>query len=560
MIALREPLEAVSDYCDDVLSGEIPAGKYVRLAVERHVSDLERQRADDFPYYFDQAEAEDACIFFPVAFRHAKSKWAGQPFELSPWQMFCNAVLLGWKREDGTRRFRRAHVSVARKNGKTTWCGGLAIYLAIADGEASAEVYIGATKIDQARLLFRDSESMVRQSPHLLKRAKLYKDNIVFNDSKSFIRPLGSDKPFDGLNPHGVFFDELHAWKEHHRPFYDTMRTGSGARPQPLICTITTAGDDRSQLWREEVGYVQNVLEGIHTDETIFGYLASIDEDDDPFDESVWVKANPNLGVSVNHEYLREMVKEAAGGDAVALNRFKRYHCNIMVSSTERAIPTELWQANEAELSDWREADAIAAGFDLGGRNDLASYALCARFKIGEDDEDVPVYRYELKQQSFIAEDSERNLEEPPFPTFIACGMLEKTRHPIQELRESLLTECEDHGIEYIAHDPYQAMQLAADFEENGLKPVKMPQNYSQFNEPIRSFLQSLKEGRVTHDGDPLLSWCASNAVVVQDRTERWMFDKANSKEKIDPLVAAVMAFRAVNAAPASYDGPAFFC
>ena len=196
----------------------------------------------------------------------------------------------------------------------------------------------------------------------------------------------------------------------------------------------------------------------------------------------------------------------------------------------------------------------------LGGRDDLASYALCARFKIGHDENDVPTYRYELKQQSFIAEDSERNLDEPPFPTFIACGMLEKTRHPIQELRESLLTECEEHGIEYIAHDPYQAMQLAADFEENGLKPVKMPQNYSQFNEPIRSFLQSLKEGRVTHDGDPLLSWCASNAVVVQDRTERWMFDKANSKEKIDPLVAAVMAFRAVNAAPASYDGPAFFC
>ena len=178
-----------------------------------------------------------------------------------------------------------------------------------------------------------------------------------------------------------------------------------------------------------------------------------------------------------------------------------------MVSSTERAIPTELWQANEAELSDWREADAIAAGFDLGGRDDLASYALCARFKIGHDENDVPTYRYELKQQSFIAEDSERNLDEPPFPTFIACGMLEKTRHPIQELRESLLTECEEHGIEYIAHDPYQAMQLAADFEENGLKPVKMPQNYSQFNEPIRSFLQSLKEGRVTHDGDPLLSW-----------------------------------------------------
>ena len=558
MIDLAEPLVLVDKYCDDVMTGEIPAGKYVRLAVERHVKDLARVGDDNFPYYFDQQEAEDACLFFPVAFRHAKSKWAGQAFELSPWQMFCNAAILGWKRLDGTRRFRRAHVSVARKNGKTTWCGGLAIYLAFADNEAGAEVYIGATKIDQARLLFRDSESMVRQSPALSKHAKLLKDNISFPGVSSFIRPLGSDKPFDGLNPHGVFFDELHAWKEQQRPFYDTMRTGSGARPQPLIATITTAGDDRSQLWKEETAYIKNVLDGVLADESIFGYIASIDEDDDPLNPECWIKANPNLGVSVGVEYLEEMAQEARS-DNVAMNRFKRYHCNVMVSSTERAIDPVLWSNAAEDLSDWRDADAVAAGVDLGGRDDLAAYALCARFVEGETEEGLPIYRFELRQQSYMSQDTKRNMDEEPWASFVASGSLPVCRHAIQQLRDDLIAECEQYGIEYIAHDPYQAMQLAADLEEEGLSPIKMPQNYAQFNEPIRSFLQDLQEGRIVHSGDSLLAWCAGNAVVVQDRTQRWMFDKANSKQKIDPIVAVVMAYRAVKVAPQRMTGKAFF-
>ena len=558
MIELAEPLVLVDKYCDDVMTGEIAAGKYVRLAVDRHVKDLARVGDADFPYYFDQQEAEDACLFFPVAFRHAKSKWAGQAFELSPWQMFCNACILGWKRLDGTRRFRRAHVSVGRKNGKTTWCGGLAIYLGFADNEASAEVYIGATKIDQARLLFRDSESMVRQSPSLMKHAKLLKDNIAFPGSASFIRPLGSDKPFDGLNPHAVFFDELHAWKEQQRPFYDTMRTGSGARPQPLIATITTAGDDRSQLWKEETTYVKNVLDGVLTDESIFGYIASIDEEDDPLDPDCWVKANPNLGVSVGLEYLEEMAQEARS-DLVAMNRFKRYHCNVMVSSTERAIDPVLWSNAADDLSDWRDADAVAAGFDLGGRDDLAAYALCARFLIGETEEEQPIYRFEVLQKSYMSKDTKRNLDEEPWASFIAAGSLPVCRHAIQQLRDDLIAECEHYGIEYVAHDPYQAMQMAADLEQEGISPIKMPQNYSQFNEPIRAFLADLQENRITHNGDSILTWCAGNAVVVQDRTQRWMFDKANSKQKIDPIVAMIMAYRAVKVAPQRMSGRAFF-
>lgn len=568
MIALAQPLEVVNGYIQGVLSGEIVTGLWVRKAVERHVRDLQRQGDPDFPFYFDEAEAEDACLFFPVAFKHHKSEWAGRHFELSPWQCFCNAVLLGWKRVQTQeeidagkvprRRFKRAHVSVARKNGKTTWAAGLAIYLAFADGEAAAEVYIGATKIEQARLLFRDASAMVRQSKTLGDYSNLLKDNIAFPKSESFIRPLGSDRPFDGLNPHAVFFDELHAWREIHRGFYDTMRTGSGARPQPIICTITTAGDEKSYLWIEESEYVQSVLEGTVEDENIFGYIASLDDEDDPFDESTWIKANPNLGVSVSYEYIRELATEATA-NPMARNRLLRYHCNRKTSSTERAFDLDLWDAAEEELSDWRDADAIAAGFDLGGRDDLASYALCARFLDGETDEGQPIYRYEVRQRSFMHAETERDLTQQPWKLWVSGGQIAVSRYPIQELRDALISDCEDYGISDVAFDPHSATQLAGELEQEGLSPIKMAQNYAQYNEPIRSFMALLTEGKLRQDGDPVLRWCASNAVVVKDKTDRWMFDKASSKEKIDPIVASVMAYRACMLAKSQMTGKAFF-
>jgi phage terminase large subunit-like protein len=218
----------------------------------------------------------------------------------------------------------------------------------------------------------------------------------------------------------------------------------------------------------------------------------------------------------------------------------------------------DLWHESRGDLSDWAYADAIAAGFDLGGRDDLCSYALCARFVLDGSGEN-PIYRYEAIQRSFIAQDTKRDLTQEPYASFISQGLINKSRHVIQQLRDELIQECENQGILYIAHDPYQAMQLAAELEETGLKPIKMAQNYQQFDEPIREFLACLSEGRFTHTGDPLLTWCASNAVVVKNKADRWMFDKATSKEKIDPIVALLMAFRAVNAAPSTYTGKAFF-
>jgi phage terminase large subunit-like protein len=544
------------DYAAGVVSGEIVAGRWVRLACERFDRDILRS---DWCYRFDAEIAENACLLFPVVFRHYKGEWEGKPIELSPFQTFVTANIMGWvHKETGLRRFRKAFVSVARKNGKTTWAAGLAILFAFFDCEAAAEVYIGATKKEQAAILFSDAKAMIRRSETLKKYADVRVPLIAFPQSDSLIRPLGSDRPYDGLNPHCTIKDEVHAMTEQHRKFYDTMRTGGGARRQPLDLTITTAGDDKSSIWLEEIGYGRMVMEQQLDDEELFFYSAEIDEDDDPLDEACWPKANPVLGDSVKIGYLRSMANEARASKT-AMNRFKRYHCNTQTSSTEQAIDLPAWDALGTGLSDWDEADAIGAGFDLGGRDDLASYAFVARFLVGEDEDEQPIYRYEAWQRSFLFADSKRDLTKEPYRSFIASGLISVERYAMDALQSRLIADCRQMPVEFVGYDPYQASQMAGQLEQEGLKAIKMPQNYLHFNEPIRVFLQSMQEGRWGHDGnDPLMRYCASNAVIVRDRTDRWMFDKSAAKDKIDPIVAMVIALRACMASKPRTAGQLF--
>jgi phage terminase large subunit-like protein len=453
---IREQVEA---YAAGVLSGEIVAGKWVRLACQRFVDDLANE---SLPYRMNWETAENACLMFPVVFRHYKGEWEGQPIELCPFQVFVTANIMGWiHKETKLRRFRKAFVSVARKNGKTTWAAGLAILFAFFDGEAAAEVYIGATKKEQAAILFQDANAMIRRSETLSQYAQLHKPSITFPKTDSLIRPLGSDRPYDGLNPHCTIKDELHAWTEQHRKFYDTMRTGGGARRQPLDLTITTAGDDKSSIWLEEIGYGRMVVEGQLRDDELFFFLCEIDEEDDPLDPSVWAKSNPGLGYSVKLDYLEGMAKEARASQT-AFNRFKRYHGNTQTSSTEQAIDVAKWDELGSGLSDWNNADAITAAFDLGGRDDLAAYALVARFIVGEDEEnEQPIYRYECRTTCFLFSDTKRDLDKEPYQSFIRQGLIHVERFAIDSLRDRLIEDCKEHGIEYVAFDPYQAQHLA---------------------------------------------------------------------------------------------------
>ena len=226
-------------YAAMVPPGKIVASKWVRLAVERHYRDL--KTANKRGLYFDETAAWHVIHFFGYL-RHSKGEWAKQPIKLEPWQQFWLWVLFGWKkRADGKRRFNTSYGEIARKNGKSTLASGIALYLLVADGEEGAEVYAGATKRDQARIVFSEAVRMVRESPHLSRRLTIVKDNLSFLAANSKFEPLGSEEEGnDGLNVHAAIVDELHAHKT--RALFDVLDTATGARSQPLIFIITTAG------------------------------------------------------------------------------------------------------------------------------------------------------------------------------------------------------------------------------------------------------------------------------------------------------------------------------
>jgi len=550
----------LQDYIDGVLGGEIVTSVRVRNAVARHVADLERQSTSEFPYHFDARLASKVCNFFPMLLRHSIGEFAGHPFELEPWQAFGVWCLFGWKRDsDNSRRFRKCYWSMGRKNGKSSFAAGLAHFMAMADvdtatgkPEAVGQILLAATKKDQARVVYSEAHRMRLQSPTIKDKTDVRYETITYNHNGSYIRMVSSDA-FDGLNPHFVVTDEVHAFRECHRNFWDTMVTGSASRTQPLHLTITTAGDDQSYLWIEEYEYACHVVDGDFQDETLFVLSYELDEKDDPADESAWIKANPNLGVSVKLDYLRQRWAEDKHS-AVGINRFTRYHGNRVVTSTEKAFDLAAWDACAGELSDWRESDANGGGVDLGSRDDLAAYGLCARFKIAEV-EDKPVYRYEVRSRAFIADDSVRDLTKIPFATWIHGGWLQKSRYAIPDLQSSLIDDCQEHEIKTLAYDPYNGQQLGDELTKEGLTPVRMAQNQSQFNEAIRDFQNLITSGRLRHDGNPLLRWCVSNAIIARDRQDRWMFDKRSSSEKIDPLVAVVMAYRMASLQPTRATG-----
>lgn len=558
-------LAEVQEYVDGVLSGEITVSLAVRGAVERYVRDLTKQSTDEFPYYFDSDWAAKCIRFYPSVIRHSIGRYAGLPFELSPWQKFCTANLFGWKRDcDRTRRFRKSYRTMARKNGKSSWAAAESIFLAGFDinpntgkPEAVSQVVLSATKREQAaKVVLAECVRMRERSPKICSKSRFVNKELKFDHNDGEIVAVGSDKPYDGLNPSSVTMDELHAWREFHRPFHDTMTTGSGSRDQPLLSYITTAGDDKSYLWREVYDYAKGVSVGTIEDNEYFAFIAELDEDDDPFDEANWVKANPNLGISVSLDFLRQQAREMKT-TAVGVNRFTRYHGNRLVTSTEKAFDMDAWDACEGELSDWSVADAIGLGADLGARDDLAAKAVVARFPLEEVDGKT-VYRYEIKAQAYIASDSERDLTKQPFCNWIYSEHIKKRQFPLAELTADVIEDCRALYVHAVAFDPYNGQQLAETLQSENIVAARMAQNQTNFNEAIRDFLQAIKDGRVTHDGNPVLRWCVNNAVVSADRSDRWMFDKRESSEKIDVVVAVVMAFRICCIAPERTQGSLF--
>ncbi len=563
-----DPIKDIMDYAHDVTEGRIVAGKSVIGACNRFLKDLERQHSEEFPYFFDEEHARNVCLFYPTLVRHSIGKDVGKPFYLQPWQAFAIANIYGFKKkEDGCRRFKQAYISVARKNGKSTLAAGLCLFAAgydfnpVSDTfESIAQVVIAASKKEQAeRVTMAETVRMRGRAPAILEASDYKNRQVTFHHNGGHVIAIGSDKAFDGLNPHMVVVDELHAFRSTglQAEFIDTMKTGSGARSQPLFLITTTAGSTTSELWKSEWKYAVGVATGEYHDDTYFSLSYELDPDDDPLVEENWIKANPCLGVTLTMDYLRDQAKPAHA-DGIALSRFTRYHGNRMVSALDTAFSMPHWKACQGPMSDWRGADTICGGIDLGGRNDLAAWALVARFKTGEkNDAGTPIFRYECKSGSYIAQDTPRDLTKEPFRGFVDSGILRVSRYPVSELEQDFIAEARRFGCFEVAFDPYQAQRSAENIESHGVPAVAMPQTTGHFNTPITEIRQCMVDGRLTHDGCPLLTWAMGNAVTETDKQDRQMLCKRESVEKIDPAVALVMAFSRAALAPHS-DGEFF--
>jgi phage terminase large subunit-like protein len=560
----------VQDYIDGVLDGSIVAGRLVRLAVMRHVWDLET--AEERGFYFDSEAAQLAIDFFPTVLRHSTGKWAGQPFELSPWQQFVVACIFGWRRIDsGLRRFRSVFLELARKNGKTALAAGLALMLMVLDqpAEVRAEIYCAATKEDQANLLHSEATRMVKASPSLRKQLKVHRKNLSMPSDDSFFRPIGSDSDTtDGFNPHGVFMDELHAWKEHHRGLHEKLTTGGASREQPLDVTITTAGDDNSILWIEQHDYCVRVLESVLTEQVFddekFAFIAAIDlgnwidpqtgeqmPGDDPFDPECWPKSNPGYGVSVKPEYLESQAR-VAQNDATKKTSFLRYHCNVRVSASVKAIDDKLWANGKRELSDWHGQIGFG-GIDLARSNDFAAITLVFPFyemvTDGNGRQTREIEHIEVRSWAWTVKDRSEALNIPAFDRWIRSEQItvhEGNQIGFWDIRNKVVELSQEYNIKAWLFDPAFAKETAQILQEDHGLPMflfsQFPKNY---NEPTRKLLNLVSAGKVWHDGDEVLSWQAGNLVIKPDSREMWMPDKSSSKNKIDGMIALIMGLSA---------------
>jgi phage terminase large subunit-like protein len=559
LIALPNPRAEVQEYIDGVLSGTIVAGKLVRLAVERHVHDLKHGHERGLKFDYDKATR--AVLFFPAVCRHSIGEWDDEPFELSNWQAFIVWCLFGWINiSEGTRRFRRAYLSVARKNGKTTWAAALGLLLLFFDNEPGAEIYCCATKEKQARILHKEAVRMVKASPSMkVRRADCWRapPSISWEQENSFFQPLGSDSDTtDGLNPHGVIEDELHAWRERHRGLKEKLATGGNARRQPLEIMITTAGDDHSEIWKEEDGDAVRTLESVIcgniVDDSLFAFVARIDPEDDPFDEAVWPKANPNYAISVKPERMREMANQARQNPA-KMNQFLRYHCNVQVSSTERAISADVWAKGNEPLSIVDGAYGYG-GLDLGRSNDWCAIGACFPILATNEEGEQYIERWEIKSKAWTCRDGDFPVDHEPYRSWIKNGLLEACdgdQVDFAEVRREIAAWSDQYQIVNWAFDPSFATSDAQLIQtECGLEIYKFFQTARMYNEPIRRFLSALEAGKIRHGNDPVLGWQAGNLTIIKSkRSDEWMPEKGQKLYKIDGMIAVLMAFAGTLAA-----------
>ncbi len=532
-------MRSIDEYVSGVVSGQILACEWVKRACERHVSD---QHRPGFAYQFDSALAAKAVGFIELL-PHTKDKWAarGEKLHLEPWQCFLVGSIFGWiRKSDGLRRFREAYIEVPRKNGKSHLAAGVGLYCMVADGVHGAEVYSGATTEKQAWEVFRPARIMAKNTPGLCSSfgIEVNASNLLrLRDFARFEPLIGN--PGDGASPSCAIVDEFH---EHDKPdLYDTMLTGMGARENPLMLVITTAGVNLSGPCFEKRVEVQKMLNGSVDAERLFGVIWTIDDGDDWTQPEIWGKANPNLGVSVSVDYLEAQVAQAIRQPSKQ-NTVKCKHFNLWTGAKQAWLNMESWRkCGDSTLR--REdfaADPCYVGLDLATRIDIA-----ARLDVFTRIIDGRTHYFAFPQ-FYLPEsalDSAKNAD--IYRGWATSGYLDLMpgdEVDFSVIQEETLSLYQVMTLRELAYDPWQATQLAQSLREQGVEAVEFRHTVGNMSPAMREVEAAIASGRFHHNDNPCLNWMASNVVAKSDAKDNIYPRKELPENKIDGMVALLMA------------------
>lgn len=520
-------------YALDVVAGEIMACKWIILACKRYLSDLER---DDI--YFDVEDAQHHLDFYPQFCVHVKGKLEDKPIELEPWQAFGLMNIFGWKMPDGLRRFRTAYEEVARKNAKSTKLSGVGLYMLGFDNEGGAEVYSAATTRDQAKIVFEDAKVMGEKSPHLRRVFGFHRNNIHLLKTASKFEPLSSDADtLDGKNVHCGLIDEVHAHKS--RDVWDVVETATGAREQPLMYAITTSGTNKQGICYELREYLCKILEGLIQDDTFFGLIFTLDKEDDWTDESVWIKANPNLGISKKWDDMRRLAKKAKE-IPTARNNFLTKHLNIWVNAAVGWMNMEKWdRAPKPEPEEVLQQLPCFIGMDLANKLDIAAVVIVVPDSEGHLH--VKCKFYLPEEQIHVKARSIGNM----YQSWADDGYITLTDGNIidhEYIEDDVREILSEWDVKEIGFDPWGSTQLSIRLSEDGAPMVEVGQTVKNLSEAMKEVEALVHAGKLHHGDNPVLNWMASNVTAKEDKNENVFPNKEHKDNKIDGMVAMFMA------------------
>lgn len=505
-------------------------------------------------WWFDRQKADHVCAFIETFCRHSKGEWAGQLIRLAPWQRAWARRCFGWCRPDGTRRYRRSHIWIPKKNGKSTKMAAVGMYLTVGDNEPGAEVYAAASNKDQAQLVFSEARNMTMSSRGLAANTELFKDSIFCPALGSRFQIL-SAKPGSkhGFNVHGLIVDEIHAHNS--ADLYEILAAGSGTRRQPMELVISTAGDDIGHFSREMWEYAVKCIQGVMEDPEFLPVVCGAEEEDDWRSEKVWAKANPNYGISVKPDFLRGELKKTEGMPGKE-SRFRQLYLNIWSQSTKAALSLHKWRECLAKqrlrLEDYK-GRRCWAGLDLSKTTDLTALALVFDNELPPLEPDAPAPSKRPPEFDLLVfywcpeENAEARAKRDrvQYPLWIQQGFIRPTPGDIVDLRR-IRTDIKEilAGLEVqeLAYDPYRAAALAQELQDDdGLPVLEFKQSYTNFTGPCED-LERLHVSRgLRIDPNPVTTWQASNVIWRMGPSGNKMPDKAKSRERIDGITASLM-------------------